>query len=136
MPTEKVSSYYRARYYDPNTGRFLNEDPLRFRAGDDFYPYVSNSSPNLTDPFGLQSPGTAPATETTKAAVDAYLARLEAQLSAEAAAAAAASRATLMSAARLLGNIVGTVGIVLTSPTPAGETPEQMEELKIGRAHV
>jgi RHS repeat-associated protein len=25
--------YYRARYYDPGTGRFLSEDPTRFRAG-------------------------------------------------------------------------------------------------------
>jgi len=25
--------YYRARYYDPNTGNFLNEDPMGFKAG-------------------------------------------------------------------------------------------------------
>jgi hypothetical protein len=24
-------SYYRARYYDPTAGRFLSEDPIRFR---------------------------------------------------------------------------------------------------------
>ena len=26
--------YYRARHYDPNTGRFLQQDPLGFAAGD------------------------------------------------------------------------------------------------------
>lgn len=45
--------YYRARYYDPNTGRFLNEDPSRFAAGVDFYVYVDNNSTNLFDPSGL-----------------------------------------------------------------------------------
>jgi RHS repeat-associated protein len=45
--------YYRARYYDPTTGRFLSEDPARFSAGVDFYTYVGNSPPNFSDPSGL-----------------------------------------------------------------------------------
>jgi RHS repeat-associated protein len=45
--------YYRARYYDQNAGRFLSEDPKRFDGGINFYAYVSNSSPNKVDPFGL-----------------------------------------------------------------------------------
>ncbi len=42
---------YRARYYDPSSGRFLSEDP----AEDDLnlYVYVRNSPTNSTDPFGL-----------------------------------------------------------------------------------
>lgn len=44
--------YYRARYYDSTTGRFLSEDAIRFTAGVDFYPYVSNSALNFHDPFG------------------------------------------------------------------------------------
>jgi RHS repeat-associated protein len=44
--------YYRARYYDPSAGRFLTEDPLRFRSSINFYPYVSNSPVDLNDPTG------------------------------------------------------------------------------------
>jgi RHS repeat-associated protein len=44
--------YYRARYYDPTAGRFINEDPMRFSAGTDFYLYVQNNAVNLVDPFG------------------------------------------------------------------------------------
>lgn len=34
-------SYYRARYYDPTVGRFLNEDPSSFESDDlNFYSYV------------------------------------------------------------------------------------------------
>ncbi|MGB8472831.1 MAG: RHS repeat-associated core domain-containing protein [Candidatus Acidiferrum sp.] len=47
-------SYYRARYYDPNTGRFTSEDPLGFRGGDaNFFRIVQNRSTMFTDPFGL-----------------------------------------------------------------------------------
>jgi uncharacterized protein RhaS with RHS repeats len=51
------SSYYRARYYDPTTGRFLKEDPIRFRGGINKFAYVLNSSPNRVDPRGLLSLG-------------------------------------------------------------------------------
>jgi RHS repeat-associated protein len=47
--------YYRARYYDPNSGRFLREDPIGFNGGKNFYPYVGNSPPNFWDPSGKQS---------------------------------------------------------------------------------
>jgi len=48
------ASYYRARYYDPVSGRFLSEDRLRSVSGTlNFYGYVENSSPNLIDPNGL-----------------------------------------------------------------------------------
>ena len=43
--------YYRARYYDPSTGRFLSED-----SGDqssNLYAYVENGPTNLVDPLGL-----------------------------------------------------------------------------------
>jgi RHS repeat-associated protein len=46
--------FYRARYYDPTMGRFLNEDPLKFRAGVNFYAYVKNQPVDFLDPYGLQ----------------------------------------------------------------------------------
>jgi len=46
--------YYRARYYDPNVGRFLSEDPLSWNGdGINFYPYVANNPQNYNDPWGL-----------------------------------------------------------------------------------
>jgi len=52
--TETSLYYYRARYYDPNAGRFVSEDPLGFLGGDaDFYTYVQNDPTSLTDPDGL-----------------------------------------------------------------------------------
>lgn len=51
--TETGLYYYRARYYDPGAGRFLNEDPLGFGAGTDFYRYVFNDPLNFIDPDGL-----------------------------------------------------------------------------------
>jgi RHS repeat-associated protein len=44
--------YYRARYYDPTTGRFLSEDPIHFHAGTNFYRYVNNNPVLLLDPMG------------------------------------------------------------------------------------
>lgn len=45
--------FYRARYYQPDTGRFISEDPLGFAAGDpNLYAYVANSPTNHTDPTG------------------------------------------------------------------------------------
>ena len=45
--------YYRARYYDPSTGRFDSEDPLVFAgADDDFYDYVWEQPTSYRDPSG------------------------------------------------------------------------------------
>jgi RHS repeat-associated protein len=46
--------YYRARYYDPSTGRFISEDPIGFLGGSaSLYSYVANSPQNFVDPRGL-----------------------------------------------------------------------------------
>jgi RHS repeat-associated protein len=46
--------YYRARYYDPTSGRFLSEDPSRFNTDFDFYRYVFDNPVDFGDPLGLQ----------------------------------------------------------------------------------
>ena len=47
--------YYRARYYDPQSGRFISEDPLGFASkGVNLYEYVSANPINFVDPSGLQ----------------------------------------------------------------------------------
>jgi RHS repeat-associated protein len=55
-----------ARFYDPATGRWLEQDPWRFGAGDaNLYRYVGNDASNATDPSGLHLIATG-------AAADAY----------------------------------------------------------------
>ena len=47
--------YYRARYYDPSSGRFLSEDPTGFDSGQNFYSYVFNRPINWADPAGFSA---------------------------------------------------------------------------------
>ena len=42
------------RAYDPNTGRWLNRDPIGEHGGFNLYRYVSDDPENLNDPLGLQ----------------------------------------------------------------------------------
>jgi RHS repeat-associated protein len=48
--------YYRWRVMDPNTGRFISEDPLRFVDGPNVYGYVRNNCALWSDPLGLRLP--------------------------------------------------------------------------------
>lgn len=45
--------YYRARWYDPQQGRFISEDPAGFAGGLNKYAYVSNNPVTGIDPLGL-----------------------------------------------------------------------------------
>jgi len=45
---------YRARYFDPSTGRFISEDPIGLGGGLNFYQYVRNNPILLNDPLGLR----------------------------------------------------------------------------------
>lgn len=44
--------YYRARYYDPEIGRFTQRDPLGFIAGINQYAMAVNNPVSLVDPYG------------------------------------------------------------------------------------
>jgi RHS repeat-associated protein len=50
--SETNNYFYRARYYSQDVGRFLTEDPLRYRAGPEFYLYASNNPITFNDPMG------------------------------------------------------------------------------------
>ena len=45
--------YYRARFYSPVLGRFLQPDPIGYGDGLNIYRYCSNNPVNFTDPMGL-----------------------------------------------------------------------------------
>jgi RHS repeat-associated protein len=46
-------SYYRARYYDARTGRFLQTDQVGYNGGLNLYAYVGNNPQSWIDPRGL-----------------------------------------------------------------------------------
>jgi RHS repeat-associated protein len=45
--------YFRARYYDPQSGRFLVEDPVGLSVGFNLYSFVDNNPVKFVDPLGL-----------------------------------------------------------------------------------
>jgi RHS repeat-associated protein len=46
--------FYRSRYYDATSGRFLSEDPCRSEVGWSFYSFLDNDTPNLNDWSGCK----------------------------------------------------------------------------------
>src|SRR4029450_8798769 len=48
--------YYKARYFSPKVGRFLQPDAIGYASGDlNLYSYVNNDPLNLSDPLGLKT---------------------------------------------------------------------------------
>ena len=45
--------FYRARYYSPQIGRFISEDPIAFDGGPNIYTYADNDPINSVDELGL-----------------------------------------------------------------------------------
>ena len=45
--------YYKARWYSPTVGRFLETDPIGYGDGVNWYAYVGNNPLNRMDPMGL-----------------------------------------------------------------------------------
>jgi RHS repeat-associated protein len=48
--------YMRNRYYDPNSGRFTQEDPIGLAGGLNLYGFAAGDPVNFSDPFGLCPP--------------------------------------------------------------------------------
>jgi len=53
--------YFRARYYDPSTGRWLSNDPIGISGGLNQYAFCANNPVMYVDPFGLELLTEAPA---------------------------------------------------------------------------
>jgi RHS repeat-associated protein len=47
--------YLRNRWYDPQTGRFLSQDPIGLAGGVNLYAYAGNNPVAYSDPFGLKA---------------------------------------------------------------------------------
>lgn len=52
LALEGSGAFSCARYYDPQIGRFISEDPIGFKGGINFYRYALNSPLILIDPDG------------------------------------------------------------------------------------
>jgi uncharacterized protein RhaS with RHS repeats len=49
--------HYRARYYGPEVGRFISEDPIGLRGGVNPYAYAGGNPARFRDPLGLKVGG-------------------------------------------------------------------------------
>ena len=65
--------YYRARFYAPERGRFIQRDPIGYADGMGVYTYVGNNPINWVDPLGTERKcGGTPCVDSTPEAVREY----------------------------------------------------------------
>ena len=62
--------FMRARFYDPDSGRFLSKDPIESSIFQNFYEYADNSPFNKYDPQGLASVAVYDATKNSSSTSD------------------------------------------------------------------
>jgi RHS repeat-associated protein len=48
--------YNRHRYYDPQMGRYITQDPIGLEGGNNLYGYVKGNPNGIVDPMGLEPP--------------------------------------------------------------------------------
>lgn len=60
--------FYRARYYSPQLGRFISEDPIGLAGGTNYYAYADGNPISESDPLGLR-----PLTATEKCKLKPYI---------------------------------------------------------------
>ena len=53
LDSETNLYYYRNRFYNTATGRFITKDPIGLRGGVNVYIYVENNPVNFLDAYGL-----------------------------------------------------------------------------------
>ncbi len=105
LDSETGLYYYRARYYDAGTGRFLQNDPIGFRGGDlNLYRYVVNNPLNFRDPVGLQNTAVFPGAGSVAQQGTSSLVK-----------------GAIQGIGLGLGAVAGVIGGVIVSPDNAGE---------------
>jgi len=114
--------YYRARYFDPQGGRFLSEDPIGFAGGSNFYSYVNGDPTSVVDLFGLSGTGTATASAPVAAPTQPVVSPPTPPVPSNPVTSPKlpACSIGLDNALDLAGDLAGAVGMVLLSPVNAG----------------